>query len=155
MEAREMNTFVEQVGGTHYAASYMHWDWAAETALGYLESAATKYVSRWRQKGGAQDLGKAASYLVKLQKVAALIPGLVPAGERELADDDRLRRFFDSADIPATEAHIISLVDGWTRENEWLEEAISLITVMAEDARTPRPDPTGQAEPFGYQGDSE
>ena len=144
-------TAVQQVGGTHYAADYQHWDWAAETALGYLESAGTKYVSRWRQKGGAQDLEKAASYLVKLQKVATTIPGLVPAGERGLADNDRLRRFFDSADVPATEAHIIALVDGWTQENEWLGEAISLITVLAEDARTPRPDPTGQAEPFGYQ----
>ena len=147
-------TAVQQVGGTHYAADYQHWDWAAETALGYLESAGTKYVSRWRQKGGAQDLEKADSYLVKLQKVAGIIPGLVPAGERELADGDRLRRFLDSADVPATEAHIIALVDGWTQENEWLGEAISLITVLAEDARTPRPDPTGQAEPFGYQGDS-
>ena len=127
-------TAVQQVGGAHYAAAYQHWDWAAETALGYLE--------------------KAASYLVKLQKVATTIPGLVPAGERGLADNDRLRRFFDSADVPATEAHIIALVDGWTQENEWLGEAISLITVLAEDARTPRPDPTGQAEPFGYQGDS-
>lgn len=150
-----MNTTVQQVGGTHYAAAYQHWDWAAETALGYLESAGTKYVSRWRQKGGAQDLEKAASYLVKLQKVAATVPRLVPAGERELADDDRLRRFLSSADVPAIEAHIIALVDGWTRDNGWLEEAIDLVTNMAEDARTPRPDNTGQAEPFGYQGDSE
>ena len=150
-----MNTTVQQVGGTHYAAAYQHWDWAAETALGYLESAGTKYVSRWRQKGGAQDLAKAASYLVKLQKVAATVPRLVPAGERGLADDDRLRRFLDAADVPATEAHIIALVDGWTRENGWLGDAIGLVTAMAEDARTPRPDTTGQAEPFGYQGDSE
>jgi len=147
-------TAVPQVGGTHYAAEYQHWDWAAETGLGYLESAATKYVSRWRQKGGAQDLEKAASYLAKLQKVADTVPDLVPAGDRALWEGLRLRRFLASAGIPATEAHIITLVDGWTRENGCLEEAFDLVTAMAEDARTPRPDPTGQAEPFGYQGDT-
>jgi len=46
---------IKQVGGDHYAAEYQHWDWAGETQLGYLESAATKYVSRWRKKGGVQS----------------------------------------------------------------------------------------------------
>ena len=39
--------------------------------LGYLEGTAVKYVSRWRAKGGIQDLEKAVhaiQYLIELEK---------------------------------------------------------------------------------------
>ena len=63
---------VKQIGGDHYQSSYQHWDWAIDIHLGYLESAATKYISRWRTKGGVEDLKKALSYIEKLRHAYAL-----------------------------------------------------------------------------------
>lgn len=50
----------------HYKSSYIHWDLVIKVRMTYLEGNATKYVSRWRKKGGAQDLRKALHYLDKM-----------------------------------------------------------------------------------------
>jgi hypothetical protein len=51
---------------SHYAVHYQHWDLAIAIPLGYLEGCSTKYVARWRKKGGLDDLHKALHYLDKL-----------------------------------------------------------------------------------------
>jgi hypothetical protein len=51
---------------SHYASQYIHWDLAIKIPLGYLEGCSTKYVARWRKKGGIDDLHKAMHYLDKL-----------------------------------------------------------------------------------------
>lgn len=56
-----------QIGGQHYAAKPIQpWDFIAANGLGYFEGNVVKYLSRWRDKGGVQDLHKAAHYLQKL-----------------------------------------------------------------------------------------
>lgn len=57
-----------QIGGNHYKrdGALEHWDLIERSGLGYLEGCATKYVARWRQKGGIQDLEKAEHYVQKL-----------------------------------------------------------------------------------------
>lgn len=56
-----------QVGGQHYAKKTIQpWDFIAANELGYFEGNVVKYLSRWRDKGGVQDLHKAAHYLQKL-----------------------------------------------------------------------------------------
>lgn len=65
-----MNANELQIGGRHYKTNYEHWDLAVAIPLGYLEGCATKYVSRWRKKGGISDLQKALHYLDKLIEVA-------------------------------------------------------------------------------------
>lgn len=56
-----------QVGGTHYQrGGLQHWDFVEAHGIGYLEAAASKYLTRWRDKNGAQDLEKARHYTVKL-----------------------------------------------------------------------------------------
>lgn len=56
-----------QVAGDHYKAkSIQPWDYIASNDLGYFEGNIVKYVSRWRDKGGIDDLRKAAHYLQKL-----------------------------------------------------------------------------------------
>jgi hypothetical protein len=42
------------------------WDYIAANNLGYFEGNVVKYVSRWRDKGGIEDLRKARHYLDKL-----------------------------------------------------------------------------------------
>ncbi len=60
-----MKASERQVGGNHYKSEYQHWDWAIDIRLGYLESAASKYITRWRGKNGVQDVEKAIHYLEK------------------------------------------------------------------------------------------
>lgn len=56
-----------QVGGQHYKAKTIQpWDFIAANDLGYFEGNIVKYVSRWRDKGGLDDLRKARHYLDKL-----------------------------------------------------------------------------------------
>jgi hypothetical protein len=56
-----------QVGGSHYKnKSIQPWDYIIGNNLGYMEGNIVKYVSRWRDKGGVDDLKKARHYLDKL-----------------------------------------------------------------------------------------
>lgn len=59
-----------QEGGEHYKAhQYETWDVILDWNLGYLDGNAVKYLSRWRLKGGIQDLKKARHYIDKLIEV--------------------------------------------------------------------------------------
>lgn len=56
-----------QVGGKHYQNQPIQcWDYIAVNDIPFLEGNVIKYVSRWRDKGGVQDLHKARHYLDKL-----------------------------------------------------------------------------------------
>lgn len=56
-----------QVGGNHYKGKAIQpWDYIVSNNLGYLEGNIVKYVSRWKEKNGVQDLRKAQHYLQKL-----------------------------------------------------------------------------------------
>lgn len=54
-----------QVGGNHYAGPMQHWDFVWENDLDYFQGQITKYVTRWRKKGGMADLQKARHFLDK------------------------------------------------------------------------------------------
>jgi len=52
-----MNT---QVGGSHYTKMKIQpYEYCHANKLGYVEGTALKYLSRWRDKGGIEDLEKA------------------------------------------------------------------------------------------------
>jgi hypothetical protein len=59
-----VSAFKEQVGGGHYKdlaiqpAEFIH-----KNGIGYMEGAVIKYVARWRNKNGLEDLKKARHYL--------------------------------------------------------------------------------------------
>ena len=56
-----------QIAGTHYKGKAIQpWDYIVGNNLGYLEGNIVKYVSRWKDKGGVDDLKKARHYLDKL-----------------------------------------------------------------------------------------
>ena len=60
-----------QVGGDHYKGKTVQpWDFIAANGLGFFEGNVVKYVTRWKDKGGVQDLHKARHYLDKLIEVA-------------------------------------------------------------------------------------
>lgn len=57
-----------QVGGDHYKKTNIQpWDYVAanEEHIGYFEGTAIKYLSRWRLKGGVEDLEKAVHFIEK------------------------------------------------------------------------------------------
>lgn len=60
-------TLQKQIAGTHYKdlpiqpVEYIH-----QNNIGFFEGNVIKYVSRWRQKGGIDDLEKAKHYIEML-----------------------------------------------------------------------------------------
>jgi len=62
-----MSANEQQIGGQHYRkASIQPWDYIAAHGLGFFEGNVVKYVTRWRAKGGIDDLRKARHYIDKL-----------------------------------------------------------------------------------------
>jgi hypothetical protein len=60
-----------QVAGTHYKEQPIQpWDYIAANKIGYFEGNVIKYVSRWKEKGGVNDLKKARHYLDKLIEIS-------------------------------------------------------------------------------------
>ena len=56
-----------QVGGDHYKDKPIQpIEYIFMNKLGFCEGNIIKYVSRWREKGGIEDLRKAEHYLQKL-----------------------------------------------------------------------------------------
>ena len=67
---KQMEANATQVGGQHYKSKAIQpWDYIASNNMGYLEGNVVKYVSRWKDKGGVEDLKKAMHYLTKLIEV--------------------------------------------------------------------------------------
>ena len=63
-----------QIGGTHYRIKYQHWDYVCDVKMPYLLACATKYVSRWRDKNGVEDLRKSIHYLAKAEERGVYMP---------------------------------------------------------------------------------
>lgn len=64
-----------QVGGVHYrgtqaANGMQHWDVVHAFNLDYFQGNITKYLFRWKDKNGIQDLEKALHYLEKYLELA-------------------------------------------------------------------------------------
>ena len=59
----------KQVGGSHYQTKIQTWDAIIAWELGFLDGSAVKYLSRWRKKGGVDDLRKAVHFIEKLIEV--------------------------------------------------------------------------------------
>ena len=55
-----------QVGGEHYRGrALQHWDIVRMFQLDYFQGQITKYVMRWKDKNGMEDLKKARHFLDK------------------------------------------------------------------------------------------
>jgi hypothetical protein len=64
-----MSANERQVGGQHYKSEIQHWDYVVANNLDYFQGQITKYVTRWKEKGGLQDLEKAKHFLDKYIEV--------------------------------------------------------------------------------------
>jgi len=60
-------TFKEQIGGSHYLEQKIQpIEYIIANNLGFCEGNVIKYISRYKQKGGLQDLLKAKHYIEML-----------------------------------------------------------------------------------------
>ncbi len=82
-----MSIDTHQVGGDHYASkSVQPWQamesWMSPEAFsGYLQGNCIKYLSRYRDKNGTQDLKKCQHYLAKLIEVEARLDLVVEGND--------------------------------------------------------------------------
>lgn len=59
-----------QHGGNHYKKNQIQpWDYIEANGLGFLDGNAIKYLTRWKDKNGIEDLKKARHYVDKLIEV--------------------------------------------------------------------------------------
>jgi hypothetical protein len=65
-----------QVDGNHYSSDIQHWDYVVANELDYFQAQVTKYVTRWKKKGGIRDLEKAQHFLEKYIEVEKAKEGL-------------------------------------------------------------------------------
>lgn len=99
-----------QVGGDHYRGrETQHWDVIDRNGIGYLEGVATKYLCRWREKNGIQDLRKAEHYVIKLLEEIDE-QGRRPRG---IVPDDELVGLKDAYDLQAWECSSVRLLLTW------------------------------------------
>ena len=78
-----MTTTNHQVGGDHYKKMKIQpIKYILENGLGYCEANVVKYISRWKDKNGIEDLRKARHYIdilieqeMSADKYDASIPG--------------------------------------------------------------------------------
>lgn len=130
----------QQIGGNHYNKGIcQHWDWAAKTGLGYLEGCATKYLVRWREKNGLEDLLKCKTYI---QKIIENIDYLQPAGSRPNWSLKIRSRFLDDAGLLENdrdlEAKIITRLDIWANVND-LNYALKYLDKLIEECANELP----------------
>lgn len=82
-----MNALDKQEGGTHYKELPIQpVEYCQRNGLGFCESSVVKYVTRWKSKGGEQDIRKAIHFLEllleleypELNKKPVDVDGVVP-----------------------------------------------------------------------------
>lgn len=108
-----------QVGGGHYKdAPIEHWDVVALLNLDYFQGQITKYVMRWREKGGIQDLEKSqhvtAKYIeVEKARAAGTLTKdiLLAALNKVLALEDERTEVFVVREVPQGPGADLSAVD--------------------------------------------
>jgi hypothetical protein len=62
-----METLKTQVGGSHYKTLAIEpSEYAIKNGLGFAEGNIVKYVTRYKMKGGVEDLNKAKHYIEML-----------------------------------------------------------------------------------------
>jgi hypothetical protein len=147
-----------QVGGAHYKHHFFQpWDWD-RYGVGYLECNVIKYITRWRNKNGLEDLKKARHYVLKLieenrvhgrtNRVASI--KLIPY---ELCDD-----YQRSWKLDTTECAIFQSMIRWQNQTllhqcvGWIQELIdgnpaSNVRTTNEVDSEPTVEPVAPVEP--------
>lgn len=142
-----------QVGGDHYQSDYQHWDWSEEIDLDPLLYAATKYLTRWRNKNGVADIEKAIHYVDKRMENAGRL-----AGRRARINLEHIRTetgvfLNDNPQIPPSEHMIFIQLAVWQSRKQLATARNMLENLLQQEreaAAVPQP-----AEPVIHAGVSD
>lgn len=63
------NPLDTQVGGEHYKLPIQPIEYIHANKLNYIEGCVIKYITRWRNKNGIEDLDKAIHYVELLKEL--------------------------------------------------------------------------------------
>lgn len=132
-----------QVAGDHYSrrGELQHWDVVLHLGLDYLRGNFTKYMFRWKDKNGIQDLEKAEHYLQKFIETWNRAPwtftwlGRAYCGIRVIAYDPIFfAHIVDHFDIDAQQEAVIQAVV-YADSYEMLDMGQRMLTQYIHDAR--------------------
>lgn len=80
-----------QHGGNHYKNKAIQpWDYIAANKIGYFEGTAITYLTRWKEKGGVEDLKKVIHFIEKLIEIQSYKSD----GLTGLTDEEKYSHFF-------------------------------------------------------------
>ena len=132
----------KQIGGAHYAGAWQHWDFVHDAGLGYLAGNATKYISRYRKKNGAQDLAKAVHYIDKMIELAQAGRLVADVGRRPLTLDlsDALYKFVQVYNLGDAESMACRLLCTWYDAGD-LRHAAAILSRLARSLQGDGSDP--------------
>jgi len=123
-----------QHGGSHYAkgGDYQHWDLIADSyGMGYHIGCATKYLCRWKNKNGIEDLNKAAHFT---QKAMELYYRGVPWPNEDRPTSEQLWDFFEANEIGDEERKITLLLMRGNNIKDWDTALEGIADLIAEEA---------------------
>jgi hypothetical protein len=121
------STYVKQEGGAHYqGVDKQHWDLMEEFDVAYLEAQVSKYLLRWRRKGGVGDLRKALTFIEKMLKCRQ------SQGARRLVPAHELDTLFNAMETEKRERRIISLILVSGSHDDVLTARMDLMRLISE-----------------------
>ena len=83
----------KQIAGDHYTnKKIQHWDFAASQNFDYFQGNITKYISRWKDQKGLEDLEKAQHYL---EKYIVYATGVTLQSEVNISGEEPTRDYVD------------------------------------------------------------
>jgi hypothetical protein len=90
-----------QVGGSHYAGAFQHWDFMGSLKPSWPEGCMSKYLCRVFKKNGLQDVEKVLHYCYKLMQEVHLGISAPPTGLTEAQRADLYIQFYRAQDLKA------------------------------------------------------
>lgn len=116
----------QQVGGSHYAAELQHWDVMEDFDIEYLLATASKYIMRWRKKGGLQDLKKSMSYIDRKLEENDIV--------RRVVSEGVLNRLADQYDLQGEERQILFLLHSSNNDINLAKRVLTRLIDEVENA---------------------
>jgi len=132
---------------THYTAHYQHWDLAIAIPMSYLAGCSTKYVTRWRCKGGIGDLHKAMHYLDKM--IETWLPVPIPRTMTRSEIQYEVSRFAAANKLSIIEEEYILLLSNYRYEDDLRTARLVLedIIDLAKESDRPMEEPNRPGTP--------
>lgn len=136
-----MKASERQVGGSHYrtaSGNIGHWDYCVTVSVPYLEGCASKYLTRWRDKNGVQDLEKAAHYIERRIEALFSYQGILRGVRKH---KEHFARFIADNQIPKLEEHLIDEIIHWRFPSQ-LQQALTELKTFIEQVKQEEGHPT-------------